>query len=164
MFPTRYRKERRKQLKKTEIAIRQAELVLRLFELRREPVMRQARSYIGGAFLPASAEELVALVNAGTQESAYILQVYGYWDMVAAFVLHGALSEALLYDVCQEMYFQWAKIAPYLAEFREKMNLPEWMRSIERVIEGSAGGRSRLQTMRRNIEEIARLRSGRPVN
>ena len=98
-----------------EIAIRQAELVLRLFELRREPVMRQARSYIGGPFLPASADELVALVSAGTQESAYILQVYGYWDMVAAFVLHGALNEALLYDVCQEMYFQWAKIAPYLA-------------------------------------------------
>ena len=74
-------------------------------------------------------------MTAGTQESAYILQVYGYWDMVAAFVLHGALSEALLYDVCQEMYFQWAKIAPYLAGFREKMNLPEWMRNIERVVE-----------------------------
>lgn len=144
-----------------EIAIRQAELVLRLFELRREPVMRQARSYIGGPFLPASADELVALVTGGTQEGSYILQVYGYWDMVAAFVLHGALSEALLYDVCQEMYFQWAKIAPYLAEFREKMNLPEWMRSIERVIEGSAGGRSRLQTMRQNIEAMAKLRRER---
>ncbi len=126
-------------MESAEIAIRQAELVLRLYELRREPVMRQARNYIGGAFLPASADELVSLVKAGTQESAYILQVYGYWDMVSAFVLHGALSEALLYDVCQEMYFQWAKIAPYLAGFREKMNLPEWMRSIERVVNGSAG-------------------------
>ena len=147
-----------------EIAIRQAELVLRLFELRREPVMRQARSYVGGPFLPASADELVALVSAGTQESAYILQVYGYWDMVAAFVLHGALNEALLYDVGQEMYFQWAKIAPYLAGFREKMNLPEWMRNIERVVSGSAGGRSRLETMRRNIEEMAKLRRAPSVN
>jgi len=143
-----------------EIAIRQAELVLRLYELRREPVMRQARSYIGGPFLPASAEELVALVSAGTQESAYILQVYGYWDMVAAFVLHGALSEALLYDIAQEMYFQWAKIAPYLTEFRERMNLPEWMRSIERVVSGSAGGRSRLETMRRNIDAMTKMRDG----
>jgi hypothetical protein len=77
-------------------------------------------------------------------------------------VLHGALNEALLYDVGQEMYFQWAKIAPYLAGFREKMNLPEWMRNIERVVSGSAGGRSRLETMRRNIEEMAKLRGERP--
>ena len=144
----------------TEIGIRQAELVLKLFELRREPVMRQARSYIGGPFLPDSAEELVALVSAGNQESAFILQVYGYWDMAAAFVLHGALDESLLYDVGQEMYFQFAKIYPYLAEFRQKMNLPEWMISIERVVEGSAGGRSRIETMRRNLEQLAKLKAG----
>ncbi len=141
-----------------EIAIRQAELVLKLYELRREPVMRQARSYVGSAFLPASAEELVALVSAGDQQSAFILQVYGYWDMVGAFVLHGALSESLLYDTCAEMYFQFAKIEPFLAGFRERMNLPEWMRSIERLVNGSAGGRSRLETMRRNVEETAKLR------
>lgn len=81
------------------------------------------------------------------------------WDMVAAFVLHGALDPALLYDVCQEMYFQYAKIQPHLAGFREKMNLPEWMRSIERVVEGSAEGRARLEIMRRNVERIARLRA-----
>src|SRR5271154_4419296 len=150
---------RRAELESTEIAIRQAELVLKLYELRREPVMRQARSYIGGAFLPASADEMVALVTSGKQEGAYILQVYGYWDMVAAFVLHGALDESLLYDTCQEMYFQFAKIAPHLAVFRKKMNLPEWMRNIERVIDGSAGGRSRLETMRRNVVEIAKMRS-----
>ena len=144
----------------TEIAIRQAELVLKLFELRREPVMRQARSYIGGAFHPNSADDLVALVSAGSQESAYILQVFGYWDMVAAFVLHGAIEESLLYDVGQEMYFQFAKIDPYLAEFRQKVNLPEWMISIERVVEQSAGGRKRIETMRRNIEELAKLRAG----
>ena len=73
-------------------------------------------------------------------------------------------NEALLYDVGQEMYFQWAKIAPYLAGFREKMNLPEWMRNIERVVSGSAGGRSRLETMRRNIEEMAKLRRAPSVN
>jgi hypothetical protein len=86
--------------------------------------MRQARSFIGGAFLPASADEMVALVTSGKQEGVYILQVFGYWDMVAAFALHGALDPALLYDVCQEMYFQYAKIQPYLAAFREKMPFP----------------------------------------
>jgi hypothetical protein len=145
-------------LETTEIAIRQAELVLRLYELRWEAVMRQARSYVGGAFLPQSAEELVELVTAGGPESAYILQVYGYWDMVAAFVLHGAIDEPLLYDVCAEMYFQFAKIEPHLAGFRKAMNLPEWMLSLERVVAGSAGGRSRLETMKRNHEGTARMR------
>lgn len=144
----------------TEIAIRQAELVLKLYELRREPLMRQARSYIGGAFLPGSADEIIALITSGKQEGAYVLQVYGYWDMVAAFVLHGALDETLLYDVGQEMYFQFAKIAPYLADFRKKMNLPEWMRNIERVTDQGSAGRSRLETMQRNHEEAARLRVG----
>jgi hypothetical protein len=146
-------------LESREIAVRQAELVLKLYELRREPVMRQARGYIGGAFLPASADEMVALVASGKQEGTYILQVFGYWDMVAAFALHGALDPALLYDVCQEMYFQYAKIQPHLADFREKMNLPEWMRNIERVVEGSAEGRARLQIMRRNVEAVAKLRA-----
>jgi hypothetical protein len=79
--------------------------------------------------------------------------------MVSAFALHGALNPALLYDVCQEMYFQYAKIQPYLSSFREKMNLPEWMQNIERVVEATPEGRTRLAIMRKNVEEIARLRT-----
>ena len=47
--------------------------------------------------------------------------------MVAAFVSNGALDAQLVYDTCQEMYFQYAKIQPYLAGFREKMHLPEFL-------------------------------------
>ena len=135
--------------------IRQAELILKLYELRRETVMREARSYIGGKFLPKSAEELFDIVMAGTRESGFVLQVYGYWDMVAAFVSNGALDAQLVYDTCQEMYFQYAKIQPYLAAFREKMNLPEFLISIERLIDGSEAGRRRLDVMRRNLSVIA---------
>src|SRR5665213_2781203 len=123
--------------------------------------MRSARSYIGGEFVPDSVDQLVSMVSAGDQKTGYILQVYGYWDMVAAFVVHGALDESLVYDTCQEMYFQYAKIQPYLAEFRQKMNLPEFLRSIEAVVEGSEKGRARLRDMRRNHEEITRSRSSR---
>ena len=130
------------------------DLILKLYELRREPTMRQARSYVGGKFAPKSAEEMVAIVKAGTPESGYMLQVYGYWDMVAAFVHDGPLNERLVYDTCQEMYFQYAKIQPYLAEFRRLMNLPEWMRGIERLVEGSAEGRERLKQMRANLERL----------
>jgi hypothetical protein len=138
--------------------IRQAELILKLYELRRETVMREARSYVGGKFMPQSANEFVELVTAGSRNSGFILQVYGYWDMVAAFVSSGALDAGLVYDTCQEMYFQYAKIQPYLAEFRKKMNLPEFLISIERVVEGSDAGRRRLQTMRKNLSVMAEVR------
>ena len=142
--------------------IQQADLILRLYELRRESVMRKARSYIGGEFLPASADKLVEIVTAGNKRSSFVLQVYGYWDMVAAFVHNGALTPGLVYDTCQELYFQYAKIQPYLAEFRQKMNLPEWMINIERLIEGSDSGRERIATMRKNLAAIAEARSRQP--
>lgn len=130
----------------------QADLILRLYELRREPVMREARSFVGGPFLPKSDDELVSMVLKGSKETGFILQVFGYWDMVCAFVLHGMLSEALVYDTCQEMYFQFAKIHPYLEGFREKTNLPEWMQSLEKVATASRRGRKRLAGMRANLE------------
>lgn len=147
-----------------DIAIRQAELILKLYDLRRESVMREARSYIGGEFLPTSAEELLHIVTAGGKHGAFVLQVYGYWDMVAAFVHNGALTAKLVHDTCQEMYFQYAKIQPYLAEFRQKMNLPEWMISIEQLIEGSEPSRARLATMMKNLAAIAHSRAQQSTN
>jgi hypothetical protein len=140
-------------------SIQQAELILKLYELRRETVMREARSYVGGDFLPASAAEFVEIVSAGGKRTGYVLQVYGYWDMVAAFVAHGALDAELVYDTCQEMYFQYAKIQPYLADFRKKVNLPEWLISVERLIEGSKAGRARIRMMRKNLAAIADVRA-----
>ena len=139
--------------------IRQAELILKLYELRREAVMREARSYVGGEFMPQSADELFDIVTAGSRQSGFVLQVYGYWDMVAAFVLNGALDAQLVYDTCQEMYFQYAKIHPYLAGLREKMNLPEFQAGMEGLIEESEAGRRRLDVMRQNLSVVAEVRA-----
>jgi hypothetical protein len=120
--------------------------------------MRQARGFVGGGFLPSSADDLVALVSAGNQHSGFILQVYGYWDMVSAFVIHGALSEQVVYDTCQEMYFQYSKIQPYLDGCREKINLPEWMRSLQSVAECSEQSRARVKVMRENVSRMTATR------
>ena len=136
----------------------QVELILRLYELRRETVMREARGFVGGPFLPESDDELVSIITKGDKETGFVLQVYGYWDMVCSFVLHGMLSEPLVYDTCPEMYFQFARIHPYLKGFRQKMNLPEWMQNLEKVATGSPRGRKRLVTMRANLDQV-RLRA-----
>jgi hypothetical protein len=128
---------------KTKNALKQAELILKLYEIRRETALRAARDYVGGEFKPKSVDDFVSLVKDGGKPSGHILQVYGYWDMVAAFVVHGALDESLIFDTCQEMYFQFGKIQPYLAGFREQMNLPEFLRSMETVVTASQEKRTR---------------------
>ena len=143
---------------KTKSALKQAELILRLYEMRRETGMRAARDYVGGEFMPKSVDEFVSLVREGGKQSGHILQVYGYWDIVAAFVVHGALDEALVYDTCQEMYFQFAKIQPHLAGFRQKMNLPEFLKSIESVVEGSQERRVRVASKSKNLKQTVKVR------
>jgi hypothetical protein len=136
---------------KTKNALKQAELILKLYEIRRETALRAARDYVGGEFKPKSVDDFVSLVKDGGKPSGHILQVYGYWDMVAAFVVHGALDESLIFDTCQEMYFQFGKIQPYLAGFREQMNLPEFLRSMETVVTASQEKRTRSVTKAKKV-------------
>jgi hypothetical protein len=140
---------------KTKNALKQAELILKLYEIRRETALRAARDYVGGEFKPKSVDDFVSLVKDGGKPSGHILQVYGYWDMVAAFVVHGALDESLIFDTCQEMYFQFGKIQPYLAGFREQMNLPEFLRSMETVITASQEKRTRSVTKVKKVRTPA---------
>ena len=133
-------------MESTEIAIKQAELIIRLYELRRDPVMRLARKYVGGVFLPTSLESFLAVMSVDEQ-CAYVLQVYGYWDMVAAMVFSGALNEGLVYECCSEMYFQYAKIRTFLVEFRTKNSLPGLFVNLQKLVEGSEKGRARLEAM-----------------
>jgi hypothetical protein len=65
----------------------------------------------------------------------------------------------LLYNTCPEVYFQYAKIQPYLAQFREEMNLPEFLINVEQLVEGSRTGRKRLEAMQKNLTAIAETRS-----
>jgi hypothetical protein len=68
------------------------------------------------------------------------------------------LTEELVYDTCQEMYFQYSKIQRYLKGFRQKMDLPEWLQNIEKVVEGSARGRKRIAAMQKSWADIGERR------
>jgi hypothetical protein len=147
---------------KTKNALKQAELILKLYEIRRETALRTARDYVGGEFNPKSVDEFVSLVKDGGKPSGHILQVYGYWDMVAAFVVHGALDESLIFDTCQEMYFQFEKIQPHLAGFRQKMKLPDFLKSIESVVAGAherQERRTRAVTKAKSPKQMVKVRT-----
>lgn len=98
-----------------------AEIILKLYELRREPVMRQARAWIGGEFWPRTAEEFFAVAeNPADPHNAYLRQVISYWEMAAALALHGAVSADLFVDCNTEGFYLLAKFAPLLESIHER--------------------------------------------
>jgi hypothetical protein len=135
-----------------------AELILKLYDLRREAVMRQARDFFGN-FMPSSFEELMAVMgNFGSKENAYLRQVLTYWETAAALIVHGTLNAELAQDTLGEMNFVYSKVQPYIKQIREMMNSPEFLQNMEKVIEGTPEGRERLKRMQQRMAEFAKMR------
>jgi hypothetical protein len=98
-----------------------AEIILRLYELRTETEMRNARAWMTGEFWPETAEDYFAVAaNPADPHNAWLRQVLTYWEMAAAMVLHGAVSAELFVDCNGEGFFLLAKFSPILEAIREK--------------------------------------------
>ncbi len=130
-----------------------AQIIMRLYDLRREAEMRKARAWYA-AWWPVSAGEIVKMLSSPSnpQENAWFRQVNGYWDMAASFVLRGALNEDLFLDSCGEMWFILAKLQPFLKEVREKTGIPQAFVRVEKLANRSKDGRERLQIMLKRAE------------
>ena len=124
-----------------------AQIIMKLYDLRREPEMRKARHWYAG-WWPASADEILEVINSfGTEENAWFRQVNGYWDMAASFVLRGVVNEELFFDCGGEMWFTLAKLQPFLEEVRQKANIPQGFVRVETVATRTKSGRERLEMM-----------------
>ena len=131
-----------------------ADLILKLYDARREAEIRKARQWFIGTFWPTSADDVLQMTRSNGQENAWYRQVLGYWNMAASFVIHDALHEDLFLETafCGEMFFIYAKLQPYLKELRDKMQNPMFLANIEKVIMRSKTGRERLAIVARNVE------------
>ena len=142
--------------KKATIA--DAQLIVQLYDLRRESEMRKARNWWAGEFFPQNADDFLKVAWAmGTQENAWLRQVGGYWGMVASFVNQGALNEQLFLapGFSGEMFLIYAKIHPFIKELRVKLNDPNAFRELETAAMRTKWGRDRLQFM---IQRVAAMR------
>lgn len=131
-----------------------AELLLKLYDLRRETEIRKARNWWLVDFWPETADDVVKIgMSLGTQENNWLRQVGGYWEMAASLVLHGALNEELFLEpsFSGEMFFIFAKFHPFLAELREKFQSPTMMSNMENLINRSEAGRARLKLTQERI-------------
>jgi hypothetical protein len=134
-----------------------AQLILQLYDLRREPEMRKARQWWMNEFFPQSADDFVKVARAfGTQENAWLRQVSGYWHIVASFVLASVLNEELFLQpgFSGELFVMYAKVHPSVKELREKLDDPEFFLNIEKAVTRTKWGRNRLQFMIKRIEVL----------
>jgi hypothetical protein len=126
-----------------------AQLNLKLFDLRREPVLREARAWFIGELNPESFADLVALVSG--ERNASFRMVLGYWDMAASLVTTGAIDGDAFRAAHGEIFATFAKIHPYLAEIRTASGEPDFCKHIETVVMAAPGAEA---TLRRRQEAI----------
>lgn len=137
---------------KGKAGARDAEVVLKLYDLRREALLRTARKFMVTEFWPADYEEYRNLINDfGSERNAWARQVLSYWDMAAALVLHGALDEQLFYATQNELYFLAAKFGHHIAQYKKDTSHPEYMQNFE-AMANKPYARGRVKMLRARIE------------
>ncbi len=133
-----------------------ANLILRLYELRREPVMRDARNWMIG-FFPESAQDIMNILLG--EKSAYYRMVTSYWDMAASFVNNGAIDEQMFNDANGEHLVVFSKIHPYLGELREITGNPNYLAQLETLIMRMPDAATRLETVRERMKRYMEARA-----
>jgi hypothetical protein len=113
-----------------------ANLIVKLYELRREPRMRQARDWFARSFHAATLEEVQKLFPPGSEENASFRMVTSYWDMAASFVANGILHAELFYQSNQELLFVYERIRQLLPQAREASKNPMALQNLETVAQG----------------------------
>jgi hypothetical protein len=131
-----------------------AELILKLYDLRREAEIRKARNWWLVEFWPDTAADFLKVAQAlGTQENNWLRQVGGYWELAASLVVHGTLNETLFREPAfsGEMFLIFAKLHPFLKEVREKLQNPGILANVEKVIKKSKASQERLKALEQRL-------------
>lgn len=110
-----------------------AELILRLYDLRREQKMRTAREWFVKTVRAASLEDFQKIAPPGSQEHAYFRQVASFWDMAAGFVVAGLIDPELFFQSNRELVLVWTRIQHIVEPIRKAHKDPTAYRNMEIV-------------------------------
>jgi hypothetical protein len=125
--------------------------ILKLYELRRDEKMRQARAWYFSEFAPKNAMDIVSLYRNGEQASAHFRMVTSFWDMAASFVLNGGIDEKMFLDSSTEYIFVYAKIQPFLSEIRELFGEPDYLLNLEQLVQKIPNIETKIENRKRLI-------------
>jgi hypothetical protein len=132
-------------------------LNLKLFELRREPVLREARDWFLREFNPESFPELVTIVS-GSRNASFRM-VLGYWDMAASLVTSGAIDGDAFRAAHSEIFGTFSKLQPFLAELRAATGETEFCKHIEAVVLAEPDAVALLARRRDALRALAKRKS-----
>src|SRR5262245_60252287 len=142
--------------------VESADLLLKLYDLRREEKMRKAREWMF-TFNPTTADDYWNTMM-DPEVGGYLRMVTSYWDMAASLVNHGAIDAEMFNDTVGEHIMVFAKIEPIIGQLREKFDSPEAFKHLEKVILDSPNGAEKLaktQAWMKTInEQIAAAQAG----
>ena len=128
-----------------------AQLIMQLYDLRRETVMRAARKFMVSEFWPQSYDEFKEVMFAfGTDKNAYARQCLTYWDMAAALVLEGTINEDLFFATNGEPYFLYAKFGRFFEETRKAFPNPEFLLHLEELA-NRPNGKKRVKNLQARV-------------
>jgi hypothetical protein len=134
-----------------------AELAIRVYELRRDPVMRESRAAINQKFWPKSYDDVKALTKGEHPLNAAYRQVGSYWEMVYGFAKHGIVHPDFWLESNGEGLLLFAKVQPYLDQIRAEL-APTAFRNAQWVSRESAEGRRLLQVFSERVQKTLAAR------
>ena len=138
-----------------------AELLLRLYELRREPELRRARKWFLAEFRPTGWDEIGARYLSHSDEDRWFRMTTSYWEMVATLVNRGALHAELFFDHTGEDIVTWRKCEPWIAGARAALR-PAYLYQLERLVRAHEAYRVRVNAAFLAAQRVA-ARRARPA-
>ncbi|MGI9103962.1 MAG: DUF4760 domain-containing protein [Terriglobales bacterium] len=136
-----------------------ADIVMKLYDLRREAEMRKARNWFA-SWSPQSFDEITQLsMNFAADENRWMRQVLTYWENAASLVLRGVVNRDLFLDWGGELIFVYTKIKPWLKQIREFNNMPDWLEKVEKVATSTPETRKRVAWMEDRFKKMAEMRA-----
>ena len=122
---------------KNQATYEDANLILKLYDLRREEMLREGRKWMGSMPAFTSREQWLSVCPPGRQENAYFRMVTTYWDMAASFVTNGILNAELFFRSNNlEMLYVWQKASGIVAETRKALKNELYLANMEKVAAG----------------------------
>jgi len=138
--------------KEKKASAKDAQVLIQLYDLRRETLMRAARKFMVSEFWPQTYDEFKALMlDFGSERNAFARQCLTYWDMAAAMVLHGAVDEDLFHATNGEPYFLFAKYGQYLPQLRGEYIASDFLKNLE-ALANRPKGKQRVKELQTRVE------------
>ena len=114
-----------------QVTHEQVNLMLRLYDIRREPRLREARDWYVRNFKPTSLEDVMNVAAPNSQENAYMRMVLSYWDMAANIVNRGLIDEEFFFESTGEQWMVWEQVKPVLGAWRTMFGSQKVFRNME---------------------------------